>query len=96
MLYMVNMKSNHCMFCELPSASTRVRHTIAAAAAQPLEFEILRCRTSHFARCFLWAQARMWYDPLYTVFCTGTLYGFKGAVNRCFFPELCFFQSTAA
>ena len=27
MLYMVNSNSNHCLFCELPSASVRVRHT---------------------------------------------------------------------
>ena len=45
-LYKVNSNSNHCLFSELPSASTRVRHTRAAAAAHPLEFEVSRCRTS--------------------------------------------------
>ena len=29
MLYRVNSKYNHCLFNELPSASTRVRHTRA-------------------------------------------------------------------
>ena len=38
MLYKVNLNSNHCLFSELPSASTRVRYTRAAAAAHPLEF----------------------------------------------------------
>ena len=33
MLYKVNSNSNHCLFSELPSASTRIRHTRAAAAA---------------------------------------------------------------
>ena len=42
------------------SASSRVRHTGAAAAAHSLEFEVSRCRTSKFARCFLPTQVRMW------------------------------------
>ena len=41
MLYKGNSNSNQCLFSELPSASTRVRHTRAAAAAHPLEFEAL-------------------------------------------------------
>ena len=82
-LYTVNSNSNHCFFSELPSASVRVRHTRAAAAAQPLEFEVSRCRTSQFARCFLPAQTRVWNDIPFTVVDTGTLDGFKGAVNRC-------------
>ena len=44
MLYKVKSNSNHCMFSELPSASTRVRH---ARAAHPLEFDVSRCITSH-------------------------------------------------
>ena len=44
MLYKVNSNSNHCLFCELPSASVRVRHTRAAAAAHPLECEVCRPR----------------------------------------------------
>ena len=42
LLYKVNSSSNHCLFIELPSASVRVRHTQAAAAAHPLEFEVSR------------------------------------------------------
>ena len=75
------------MFSELPSASTRVRHTRAAAtAAHPLEFEVLRCRTSQFVWSFLLAQVRLWIDLPYIVFDTGTLDGFKGAVNRWLLP----------
>ena len=59
MLYKVNSNSNHCLFSELPSASVRVRHTQAAAAAHTLEFDVSRCRTSQFARCFLPAQTRV-------------------------------------
>ena len=61
MLYKVNSNSIHCLFIELPSASTRIRHT-RAAVAHPLEFEVSRCRTSQFARCFLPAQVRLWND----------------------------------
>ena len=79
MLYKVNSNSNHCLFSELPSASTRVRHT----RAHQLEFEVSRCRTSQFARSFLPAQVRMWNDLPFTVLDSGTLDGFKGPVNRC-------------
>ena len=53
MVYKVNANSNQPLLSELPSASTRVWHTGPAAAAHPLEFEVSRCRTSQFARCFL-------------------------------------------
>ena len=46
MLYKVNSNSNHCLFSDLPSASTRVWHSRAAAVAHPLKFEVSRCRTS--------------------------------------------------
>ena len=46
MLYKVNSNSNHSLFSELRSASARVRHTRAVAAAHPLEFDVSRCRTS--------------------------------------------------
>ena len=76
------------LFSELPSASVRVRYTQAAAAA--LEFEASWCRTSPFARCFLPAQTRVWNDLHYTVFDTGTLEGFKGAVKRWLLLRVCF------
>ena len=50
MLYKVNSNSNHCLFSERQTASVRVRHTRAAAAAHPLEFEVSRRRTSQFPR----------------------------------------------
>ena len=89
MLYKFNSNSNHCLLSELPFASTRVRHTRAAAVAHPLEFEVSRFRTSQFARSFLPAQVRMWND-LYTVFDTGTLDGSKGAVNNWLLPRVVF------
>ena len=97
MLYKVNSNSNHCLFSELSSASTRVRHTRAAPAALPLEFEVSRCRTSQFAGSFLSAQDRMWNNLPYTVFDTGMLDGFKGAQSTvgCF-SELCFLQFSVA
>ena len=36
------------------------------------------------------AQVRMWNDHPYTVFVTGTLDGFKGAVNRWLLPLVMF------
>ena len=44
-LYKANADSNHCLFSNLPSASTRGRHTRAAAAPHPLEFEVSTCKT---------------------------------------------------
>ena len=85
-LYKVNSNSNHCLFSELPSASVRDRHTRTAAAVHPLEFEVSKCTTSQFARCFLPPQTRVWNDLPYTVFDTGTLDGFEGAVNRWLLP----------
>ena len=43
LLYKVNSNWNHCLFSELLSASVRVQHTRAGAAAHPLEFEVSRC-----------------------------------------------------
>ena len=86
MLYKVNSNSNYCLFSELPSASVRVRHTLAVAAAHPLELEVSRCKTSKFARRFLPAETRVWNDLPYTVFDTGTFDGFMGAVNRWLLP----------
>ena len=82
----VNSNSNHRLFNELPSASTRVRHTRAAAAVHPLYFEVSRCRTSHFAKSFLPAQIRLWNNLAYTVFDTRKLDWFNGAVNRWLLP----------
>ena len=86
MLYKVNSNSNHCLFNELPSGSTRIRHTRAVAITHPLEFKVSRCRKCQFARSFLPAQVRLWYDLPYTVFDTLTLDGFKGAVNAWLLP----------
>ena len=91
LLNKVNSNSNHCLFSELPSASVRVCHTRAAAAANPLEFEVSRCWTSQFARCFLPAETRVWNDLPYTVSDTGTIDGIKGAVNRWLLPWVVFF-----
>ena len=57
--YKVNSNSNHCVFSELPSTSVRVWQTRVAAAAHTLEFEVSRCRTSQFERCFLPALTRV-------------------------------------
>ena len=86
MLYKVNSNSNHCLFSELPSASTIVRHIRAAAAANPLEFEVPRCRTSQFARSFLPGLVRLWNNLINTLFDTGTMEEFKGAVDHWLHP----------
>ena len=92
MLDKVNIysNSNHSLFSEHTSASTRVRNTRAAAAAHPLEFELSRCRTSQIAWSFLPAPVRLWNDLPYTVFDTQTLDEFKGAVNRWLLPGVVF------
>ena len=59
MLYTVNSNFNHCLFSERQTASVRVRHSRAEAAAHPLEFKVSRCRMSQFPRYFLPAQTRV-------------------------------------
>ena len=86
LLYKVNLNSNHCLFSELPSASVRVRHIRATAAAHPLELEVSRCRTSQFQRCVLPDQVCMWNDLPYTVFDTRKLHRFTYAVSSWLLP----------
>ena len=76
---------------------TWVCHSLAAAAAHPLEFEVSRCRTSQFVRCFLPAQFWMWNDLPYTVFNTRKLdmVSIQQSTVGCF-PELCFLQLSVA
>ena len=74
------------LYGELPPACQRVRHTRAAAVAHPCELEVPRCRTSQFGKCFLPAHIRMWNDLPSSVFDSGTLSGFKGAVNLSLLP----------
>ena len=81
MLYKIHSNPKHCLYGELPPACQRVRHTRAAAVAHPYEREVPKCRTSQFGRCFLPAHVRMWNDLPSFVFDSGTLSGFKGAVN---------------
>ena len=91
MLYKVHCNSNHRLFSELSSAFNRVRHSRATAAAHSL-FEVSRCRTSQFARCFLPDRDRMWNNLPCNEYDRGTLDGFKGAVNRWLIPLVVFFS----
>ena len=90
MSYKVNSNSYHSLFIEFSSASFRVRHNRAAAAAHSLEFQVQRCRTSQFARSFLPTQTRVWNDLPYTVLDIRTLDVFKGTVNHWLPPSVCF------
>ena len=92
MVYKLNSNSNHCLFSELPSASTRDRHTRAAGPAHLFQFEVSRCRTSLCAGCFLPAQVRIWNDLPYTVIDTETPDVFKAMSTVGCLPELCFLQ----
>ena len=80
LVYNVNSNSNHYLFSKLPSVFIRVRHTLTAAAAHPLEFKVSRFRTSQFTRCFQPANVRKWNDLPDAGFHTGTLDGFQNAV----------------
>ena len=74
MLYKANSNWNHCLFSELLSAFTRSQYTPAATAARLVEFEVSRCGTSQFARCFQPAQFECGITFFsYTVFDTETL-----------------------
>ena len=102
MLYKFNLNWNHCLFSEVPSASTRVQHTRVAAAAHLLEREVWRCITSQFAR-LLQTQCKLrhstpWYFKLQWMSCGRRprfecgmmLDGLKGAVNRWLLPWVVF------
>ena len=72
-----------CLYGDLLSTSLRVRHTRAAMAAHHYEFDVVRCKTSQFARCFLHASFfSCWNGRLDAVFESSSLGGFNGAVNR--------------
>lgn len=86
MLYKVDSSPRHCLNCNLPSACQRVRRTRAADAAHPFEFMVARCWISQFARCFLSTQVPLWKDLPFSVFVSGTLNGFTGAVNSWLLP----------
>ena len=75
---------------DLTSEPTSVRHTPATVAAHSLELKVSRCRTFQFPKCFLPALVWMWNDFPYSVFDTGTLDGFKGAVKRWLLPWIVF------
>ena len=80
MLYKVNSNSNCCLFGELRFYQSSTFSS--CGCSYPLEFEV--------SRCFPPAQTRVWNDLPYTVFNTGTLDGFKGAVNRWLMLEFVF------
>ena len=60
----------------------RVRDTPAAIAAHRYALDVLGCKTSKFASCFLPADVRAWTGLPDAVFESGWLGGFKGAVNK--------------
>ena len=59
----LNSNTNLCLFSELPSGFTRVRHIRAAAASHPLEFEVSRCRTFQLARSFQMTFPTLCFTP---------------------------------
>lgn len=52
-------------------------------------FEVTRCRSSQFARCFLHAQGRLQSDLCSVMFDSDTLNWFTGAVNPSLLPWDC-------
>ena len=90
MLYKVNSNLNHCLFSELPSASLEFDVPRCQAAAHSIEFEVSGCIKSQFEMCFLPAKTSVWNDLPYTMFETGTLDGFKEAVNHWLLPLVYF------
>ena len=92
MLYKVISNSDHCLFNELPPLLLEfdILRCGRSSSIAVRSIKVLRCRMSQFARCFLPAQVRMWNDLPCTVFDTGTLDGFRGAVNRWLLPYVVF------
>ena len=89
-LYKVCYNSAHCLYGELPSASYRDRHTLAAVATHRYGMNVLRCKRSQFARCFLSACSCAWNglpECCVWVWFVGI---FKGAVNRWCSPRCLF------
>ena len=67
----------------------------SCAATHQFEFEISRCRTSQFSRCFLLAQTHVYNDLSYAVFDTRTLDGLREQSIVGCFPEFVFQFSMA-
>ena len=73
MLYKDYDNSVHCLYGQQPAASKSVRHTPAAVTAQRYVLDVLRCRTSQFARYFLSAYVRTLNGLPAAVFESGSL-----------------------
>ena len=66
------------------------------AGAHPLKFEVTRCRTSQFARCFLPAQVRMWNDFPTLCLTPERWMGSRVQSTVGCYHELCFLQFSMA
>ena len=77
MLYKVNSNSNHCLFTEIPSASTRVRHTRIHFS---LKYQCVERPNLQGLSCWLMFECRMTFPTQWL-----TPERFKRAVN---IPEL--------
>ena len=91
-LYKINANSNHCLFSELPSTSTRVRHTELGPQLIHWNLKCQSVEPPYLKRCFMPAQVQMWNDLPYTVLGTGTLDDSREQSTVGCFPELCFLQ----
>ena len=81
MLYKLYHNSDHYLNELLPPLVHRRRNTRAAVAAHSLELSVVSCRTAQFARCFVPRVVGDWNELPDEVFSSGTLDGFKRAVN---------------
>ena len=95
MLYKVNSNSNHCLFSVLPSASTRVRHARAGAAAHPLELKYQGVGANLLGlSCRLRFDCRMTFPILCLI--PERWMGSRVQSTVGCFPQLCFVQFSVA
>ena len=87
----VDSNSNHCLFGELSSASVRVRHTgVRQLTHWSLKYHGVKRPNLHGVSCRPRLVCGMtFHTPLFD---TGTLDGFKRAVNSWLLPLVVFFS----
>ena len=91
-LYKVNANSNRCLFSELPSTSTRVRHPGLRPQLIHWNLKCQRVEPPNFKRRFMPAHVQMWNDLPYTVLGTERWMSSREQSTVGCFPELCFLQ----
>ena len=82
LLYKINGNTAHSLHSSLPLPFCAVRETRATTLLHMWAFELSRCRTFQFARCFIPNTVKLWNSLPASIFAADSLNCFKSRVNR--------------